>query len=264
MNDKKPESPLNANYGNGVFRRKIQLKKISETVTTAVLEDFYHAFCLQLSHDKNQVISIEAHWYRRPFSACGGAAQAIEAVKGLSLSENLLDLPSHLDPRQQCTHIFDAANLAITHSCRDEQFRLYELEIPDMVEGQQNARLFQNGDCIINWNLEEGTIVAPEKFQGVSSRKGLTSWAARNLPPAQLEAVIVLQRGIFLSTGNAKDFTSLIGKAQSLSGPSNQVCYASQLKRIEQSVRLGAAKDYSNNAEAMLKFVDEDGLPVES
>lgn len=262
MRDKEPGFPLNADYGNGVFRRKIQLKKISETVTTAALEDLYHAFFLKLSHDDNRVISLEAQWHRHPFTACAGAAQAIEAVAGQLLSDSLLDLPQHLDPRQQCTHIFDTANLAITQSCRHEQTRLYEIEIPDTVDGQQHARLLQNGDCVLDWILEDGIIVAPEIFQGVATRKGFTSWALKNLPSEELEAVIVLQRGTFVSAGNVMDFSGLIGKAQTLSGPREAVCYASQPERIEQSVRQGAAKDYSDDAETMLTFVDENNFPV--
>lgn len=263
MSDKKPRYPLNTNYGKEVFHRKILLNKVTDTVTTAALEDSHHAFSMKLSHDKKNVISLKSRWHRRPFTACMGAVQAIEAVKGLSLSEDILDLPQHIDPRKQCTHIFDTANLAITHSCRDEHFRLYEIEIPDTVDGQQHARLFLNGDCVLDWKLDRGMIVAPEKFRGVKTHKGLTSWAVKNLPKEKLEAVMVLQRGIFLSRGNGVDLTSLIGKAQHLSGPSNAVCYASQPERLESSVRLGAANDYTDNEEAMLKFVDEQGSPLE-
>ena len=69
--------PLNPNYGQGVFHRKIRFSKGNDSDGDFVfgeLEDCNHGFCIKVYFSNGIVTAIQPEAKRIPLSTCAGAA----------------------------------------------------------------------------------------------------------------------------------------------------------------------------------------------
>ncbi len=257
MIDLPDELPLKRNYGSGVYRRRIVVKRLSPTITAAAMEDDQHALQLKLTHDSASIANISANWERHPFTGCAGASKALERLSGESIHSDIGELYKSANIREHCTHMFDVLAVAITQSTRNQIKRVYDVVIPDAVNNRQGAKVFCDGRLVIDWVVENLVIVEPEQFRGVGVLNGLTRWASDHLSPELREYVLVAQRGYFVSMGNRYETNQLLGTSQTTHGPPEGSCYASQPSRIASSFRVGEGRDFTSGTHSILQFIDD-------
>lgn len=243
--------PSLPDYGTGVYRRRIRLERRSGRVVGELQDDFHH-FAVDLQHDGAVVTGARGGGLRTPWTTCGGAIPPLERLQGLALTSSLRKAPRHTDPRQQCTHLFDLASLAVAHAARaGEAARVYDVSIPDRVEGRTSATLDRDGERLLEWALEGSTVAGPDPFAGRAlSGAGFGEWA-ETLGPDPGEAVQVLRRAVFISMGrrwdfdrmrNASQFAELVGGA----------CHTFSREQIGQADRMpGTRRDFGREPGAI-------------
>jgi hypothetical protein len=246
--------PPNPDYGDGFFIRSLAIRTPQPNRVLLGMEDEGHAFQVAIEHDGKVVTAVDARWHRHPLSTCPGAPEALHALVGCPLSDNVFAPQHFTDPRQQCTHMFDMIRFALVHAWHGRGDRRYDAIIPDAPEGPQTCRLLANGELLIELQVDGDMIIAPASFKGASFARGFGSWAAANLQPEQREWVLFLQRAYFVSLGRRGDYSAFNYQPVALSGLEPGVCYTTQPGRFEQAVQLPTNRDHSKTPEQVLRF----------
>ncbi len=185
------------------FRRAISIRG-REDVVDAQLEDDFHRFGVTLHHDGRVVTRVEARAGRYPWATCAEAPTALASLAGVALSGDPTALFRQADARAHCTHLFELAALAIAQAARGDGSRLYEAEVTDPDDGVRTARLFQDGDLVLEWRLFDDLITAPEAYAG----RAIASFGSRALAalePALAERLLILRRVVQTARGRAMD-----------------------------------------------------------
>src|SRR5262245_49871646 len=112
------------------YRRRIAIETTEPGIVVARLEDDFHDFIVTLRHDGALVESVTCRSERWPWSTCPSAAESLGALAGMPLSRRFTAAGRWTDPKQNCTHQFDAACHAITHAAWGRTRRCYDVEIP--------------------------------------------------------------------------------------------------------------------------------------
>ncbi len=241
-----------SDYGRGIFRRCIRLRAQGSRVE-GDLEDDFHRFGVRLDHDGRQVVRIQGAAGRYPWSACPGAVAPLQRLVGMRLATACSAARAWTDPRAQCTHLFDLAGLAIAHAAAGRRERRYEIEIPDRVDGRCHARLRRDGEALLDWEIERGSVVAPEPFAGRPSfGGGFARWAEATLAPDLAEAAVVLQRACGISLGRMWDMDQVPG-AWVFGAMTSGACHTFQPGTVEGARRVvGSMRDFSATPEDLL------------
>lgn len=163
-------------------------------------------------------------------------------------------LGDHAVARQNCTHLFDLAGLAVAHAARaDRGKRTYDVAIDDRVDNRTNPRLWRDGDLVLDWDLDGRTLTSPPPFDDVSLRGGFLAWAEQNLDPDLAEAASVLRRACDISLGRIMDL-DLFGTADLLGDQVRGSCHSFQPETIGHAVRVkGQTRDFTDDADALLR-----------
>lgn len=231
------------------FRRRIELAGRHDSQggqVRAVLEDDFHHFRVVLDHRGGQVTAVRGEAPRHPFSACPGAAPELQRLAGMRLDDIAHSVNLYTDATQQCTHMFDLAGLAAAAAARGDRARRYDIEIPRHVGGRTHAFLERDGRLLLDWSVENSTILGPDPYTGVDMRQGMARWALGTLPADEAEAALVLRRCALISLGRLKDIDK-----EPHAHPTGR-CYAQQPQRAPQAIRmLGSTWDFSAQAEAL-------------
>jgi hypothetical protein len=168
--------------------------------TRASVEDDFHHFRLTLTHDGATIRGVTTEAIRQPYTLCGRAGEELKAALGLPLTPRALDVLQALDARQQCTHQFDLAAIAIAAAARREPIR-YEAEVTDPGAEISQATLKRDGTTTLAWTVKNYAVVEPAPFEGRSLGAGFTDWCARRLDDRTAEAALALRRTVFISRG---------------------------------------------------------------
>ena len=105
MSSHRPEFDLAAD----AYRRRIVVETVAPGVVVSDLEDDFHRFVITLRHDGERVESVEAVSHRWPWATCPGAADPLRKLAQMPLSRRFTAAGAWTDPKQNCTHQFDAA-----------------------------------------------------------------------------------------------------------------------------------------------------------
>lgn len=246
--------PLNPNYGQGMFRRRILLRSAGQSVV-AELEDDHHALRITLTHDGATVKTIEPEFLRAAHSTCSEAGAVLGAVEGAALSDSPLAVNNYTDPRLNCTHLLDLLSVAITHASRGKRWRQYDITVWDEREGLTRFELQMNSTIKLAGHLKGEVFVDCPPFTGRRINGGFTRWASQALGPEDLEAALMVQRGYLVSLARRYDFDSLAGVRTSAFSHMVGTCHVFQPGIIERGIRLaGVIRDFSDCPEKMLAF----------
>jgi hypothetical protein len=177
---------------HGTYRRRIVLHA-DATRTFAALEDDFHHMYVDIAHDGRNVLEITGKTLRIPRSTCPGAVQKLLDLKRRPLSESY----GGIDARQQCTHLFDIARLAMTNALRQGR-RQYDLSIPDPVDRKSRPELRRDGRTVLEWEVDGRFITGPAPYAG-SELFGKADW--KHFDPETLEAAMILRRAVWISYG---------------------------------------------------------------
>jgi hypothetical protein len=204
MQDMAPRTQLP--YGEGIFRRRFLLDTVDEHHVSGAMEDDFHRFHLELRHDGERVVEMRGEAVRFPWTECPGANVPLKSLEGMALSAHANAGARHTDPRSNCTHLFDLACLAITHAARGSGRRLYDITVPDRIEGRTQATLHRDGELLLDWNLKGNAISAEPPFEGVRlAKSNFVGWVEEHLDPELGEAALALRRACFISMGRERN-----------------------------------------------------------
>lgn len=240
-----PAVPRRSDYGDGVYRRRIRLDATAQRAE-AQLEDDFHHFAAGIEHDGARVTAVRARAYRWPWTTCPGALAPLERLVGLPLSAGYKDAARRADPRAQCTHLLDAAQLAVAHGRRHRRGpggrRTYDCEVPDWRDGSTVVRLLRDGQPLLGWRLERDGIgevlegpadFAGKPLQGV----GFLAFVGRSLDPELAEAALVLRRAAFIGRGRVWDFDA-VRRAASFAPTVGAACFTFHPERQAEALRV--------------------------
>ena len=150
-----------------------------------------------------------------PWTTCPDAAGPLHAVEGMKLSPRCLAVGKVADPKQQCTHMFDLAGLAVAYVARGcgpvGTTRQYDIEIPAEVRRGEPAAVTcaRDGELLHEWRMDTWRLVAPEPFASVPWRGGFFRWADETLDVDGAEAAIVLRRVCDIGLGRGMDLDAV-------------------------------------------------------
>lgn len=244
--DDPPERSLNM---GGALNRVVRIVGHDREVR-AVVEDDFHHFRVALSHDGHKVTRISSESPRSPYSLCPAAGLRLQLLVGTALTDDPTATARLLDARQQCTHQFDLAGLALAAAARGTKELRYDLAVSDAVHGKQHAVLHRNGVQVLDWDVADYAIVAPPAFAGRGLGAGFTTWVAQALENQAAEDALVLRRGVFISDGR--------GLADWLDGldhaPATGGCWVQQPEQNEQAKRhRGSTLDFAGRTDELTR-----------
>lgn len=250
----RPDFDLDAD----AYRRRIRVVTLEPGVVESDLQDDFHHFVITLRHDGEHVTSAEASSHRWPWSTCPDAAVPLRQLAGMPLSRRFTAAGRWTDPKQNCTHQFDAACHAITHAAANRAERVYDLEIPrrDPETGASHCRLWVDGEAALAWDVTWEGITAPEApFDAAPWKGGFMRWADETLPEDEAERAITLRRACDIGMGRGMDLDS-IPIASQLPVVMSGVCHSMQPGVVEVALRhVGSIRDFARDPDRL----DADG-----
>jgi hypothetical protein len=241
--------------GTRAYRRLIRIETAAPGVVFAALEDTAHHVRVTLTFDGDQVVSVTGEAVRLPWVTCPAAAGGLASLVGTSLTSSLAQLRRRYAPSIHCTHFFDLAQLTLAHAARGVDRRTYEI-VSRCVGSSTIARLRRDGEGILEWTVDGGTITTPERFAGVGLRQGFVRWCEANLDEDAAEAAFVLRRATSMTVvANLRmDDYSVVTD----SGLPAGTCFTSQPERRMVAFRqTGSQRDYSSSSQRMLEGFEE-------
>jgi hypothetical protein len=239
-------------YGEGIFRRAFRLVGRPGRVV-AEMEDDFHRFRVTLEHDGARATRVVGEAFRYPWTECPGAAAVLSGLAGMPLTTRPTAAGEHSDPRANCTHLFDTAALAVAHAAAGRAQRRYDAEVPDRRDGRTRARLRRDGALLLDWEVENTRIVAPEPFAGRGLRGGaFLRFVESELDPDLGEAALVLRRVCFISAGRARDLDAAPNAGVYMPLASGS-CYSFTPGTAERALRVrGTTREFTHRPEALL------------
>lgn len=248
--------PPNADYGNGIFRRRIRLDG-EAGVVRAALEDNLHGMRCAVFHDGERVIDIQSESLRVPFNTCGGAITPLRALIGQSIERSERELGQHAVPRRNCTHLLDLTLLAIAHAARGIGVRQYDVAVTDETEQQgSRATVHRDGVLIHEWLIRESLFVEPARWAGQAVLSGFAKWAGAAYSGDELEAARVLQKGYFVACARRYDVGSMDGGAAIKETSMLGSCHTYSDGVVEHAYRHNhTVRDFTHDDTALLRFL---------
>jgi hypothetical protein len=238
------------------YRRRIVVQATAPGVVVTDLEDDFHRFVVTLRHDGARVESVHAESHRWPWSTCPGAADPLRKLAGMPLSARFTAAGRWTDPKQNCTHQFDAACHAFTHAACGRERRVYDIEVPrrDPATGATRARLWVDGEPRLVWDVRwQGLAAPPPPFDAAPWKGGFMRWADTVLEPDDAECAITLRRGCDIGMGRGMDLDA-VPVAKELPPMMGGVCHTMQPGIVEVALRhVGSIRDFAKTPERLAR-----------
>ncbi len=240
-------------YGSAIYRRELRVRSREGAAVGELVDDFHH-FRSSLYHDGARVTRAVGEAVRFPWTTCAGASLPLARLAGMPLSPSLRAAARYTRWRDQCTHMFDAASLAIVAAACGLRERRWQIAIPDRVRGRTRATLACDGAPLLDWELDAGVIGGAPPFAGRRLAKGFADWAEAELEPDLALAALLLQRALVISMGRSMDLERA-ERASSLSTTPSDQCHTYQPGVAERGLRsLGSVRNWNDAAELGAEF----------
>jgi hypothetical protein len=244
------------------YRRLFHIRNRQTGAATAWLEDDFHHFGVRISYHDGIITDVAARVVRAPWSTCPGAATRLGTLIGQALFSRETQIGNVLAMRQNCTHLFDLAGLAIAAAARGQTLHVFEATVTDRVPapppgqphtGFCSATLKRDGADILRWDVLDENIVSGPAPRSLG--RGFRAWT-ETLPEMQAQACGILRRAIEVSGGRSETLDS-VSFAADLGLP--PLCYSYQPETVSGARRMhGATRDFSAGTGGMLAGIDAD------
>jgi hypothetical protein len=240
-------------YGTQVYRRRIRLVA-EEGVVSGVMEDSPHAMRCRIRHAQGRVVAVDSGFERHPLTTCPGATGPLADLVGMSVAIDPKGFFAHGRARMNCTHMLDLAWLMLRHVVSGRSELLYAIDVPDEIDGRTLATLDRDGKRVLAWNIHEGVITSPPFFAGQNPRKGFVGWALDSLEGDELEAALVLHKGLYVAY--SQRFAMKAGLLQDWEQDRFMgVCFGFAPERIAEAARTKPGRvDFTQDPERLLSF----------
>ena len=243
-----PQRTPYAPYGSAVFRRELRARLSPGLAVGELIDDFHH-FRAFVHHDGKRITDIRAETPRYPWTTCPAAGEVLRGLVGAPLSDNVRGPAAHTRARSQCTHLFDAACLAIARAGRDVGDVTYRVAFPDRKDGRSTAAFARNGEPLLEWKLRGFEIEDPAPFAGRSILRGFADWVAETFDPEQAEAIYLFQRACVIAGGREIDIEA-VSRADLGAHVPMGVCHSYQPENASQAFRMaGTVRNLSDEAD---------------
>ena len=249
---------------DGHAHRAIDIRTVEEGQVVAWLEDDFHRFGVMIEHDGAAVTNVAMATPRHPYTTCVSANRPLQALVGAPLVSRASDVGRWLDMRLQCTHVFDLAGLALAHAAAGRTHRRYETIVDDrpIVEvhvsgrrtlGAGRARLLQDGEEVLAWDIDRHAITGPAEWAGQSLNQGFRA-KTETLAVDVAEHATVLRRAIMVAGGRSADRdTALLPRENTKSA----VCHTYQpAQRARAEWITDSVRDWSGSENELLNRTD--------
>ena len=248
--------PINPAFGKGTYRRRILLIQHNGYVS-GDLEDCNHGFSVKVFHDNTHITAIDAQHHRIPYTTCGGAREPLMKLQGLPLGLTSQEVASQVNIRGNCTHWLDLTLLAIRHVRCKKTVRQYDIEVPDETDTATLAKIFRDGELILEWPIKDWVIQEPNLLAGKGIYKGFSAWANQEFTDEDLkEAAFALQKGYFVSRARRFDLENLAGESAKAHPSMTNACYTYSEPQASKGVRTcDSIRDFTDTPEELLKFL---------
>ena len=254
-----------------IFRRSVRITgKVG--ALSADMEDDYHRFGVDLTHDGEKILTVRGRAIRTPWNTCRFAPDALKVLEGLPLRACTSDFIRQSNPRAQCTHMYELAALAGSHALRGQLQADYAATVPVPI-GDDPARvtLHRDGELLLDWRVRRPSqalgdphapeklvagdvIVSPEPFAGRPLRD-LLVWARDALAPDRFDAVYVFRRSIGISAARTMDLDAEgVDIAALLFSRKSGDCFTFQPEKLAVTKRArGSTLDFTSRPDALLE-----------
>jgi len=236
----RPRFEPNPEYGRGSFWRRIKLVNRAGLIEAA-LEDNSHAMRCRLMEAQGIIVGLEAEMIRVPMNICPSAAAKVNELIGQPIHISYRSFYSDGKAAANCSHLFDLLWLAISHSVRSASERLYDVTIPDPVDGRATIRVDRDGALVHEWRVEDGHVTDCGPLQGQNLTRHFIRHALETFSGDELEAALVLHKGYIVARGRRYRIDDSSPLPESDARRRN-ACYAFQDDRVGQARRLGSRR----------------------
>ncbi|MBW2268078.1 MAG: DUF2889 domain-containing protein [Deltaproteobacteria bacterium] len=234
-----PRTPYQP-YGTGIYRRELCVRVLPGFAVGELVDDMHH-FRATVSHDGERVTDAVGEAVRAPWTTCPEVMGLLERLRGMPLEGSMLAAGRYASMRAQCTHLFDAAALAIARVGRGAGDVRYRIAVPDRRDGCSVAEIARDGQPVFAWQLREQTIESPAPFAGRRiSGAGFARWAEQALDADAAEAALVLQRAAFISIGRSVDVEDF-RRASDIPGMPRGSCHTFSDGTVERALRISGS-----------------------
>ena len=217
--------PINPDYGHGAFRRRVRLKGSPGRVL-AMVDDNHHAMWVRLSHGGGVVTAITGGMTRAPMDTCPGAIAILQELVGTPVTTPLSDLLADGRPRRNCTHLYDIALLALRFAGEGGEQRIFDMVMPDTLDGRQQLTLSVDGEMIHDWVAVDGILVSPAQVAGQAIMKGFVRWAFARFDGVALDGALMIQKGVIVGKGRPYLVDRIVGRSVSDAVDMLGACYS--------------------------------------
>lgn len=250
------DRPGNPCYGDGLYRRRIRLSH-QDAHVLGELEDDCHGFRVRVGHDGDKVTAVTGDTPRIPMNTCAGAISPLQALVGIPLDTPAPDIVARVNPRSNCTHLYDLSLLAMAHASQDKAVREYDVEVHDRPRGGGPARaeVALDGVAMHRWMLDWTDIVEPAAWHGRPVLNGFSAWANEAFEGLEREAAFVLSKGVFVAFSRIYDMSASAGQSALEHESMLGACYSYSEGVVEHAVRRhDSVRDFSTTPEQLLEF----------
>ena len=195
-------------YGEGVYRRELRARLQPGLAVGELIDDFHH-FRAFVSHEAGVITGVRAEAPRHPWTTCPDSAARFEDLVGRPLVPTMREAASLTQPKLHCTHLLDAACLAVARAGREKGDVTYRVAVPDRQHGRMSPTLHRDGEALLAWTLDGFEVVTPEPYAGRSVLAGFADWATGAFDLDHLEAVLILQRACVIAGGRGIDIEAV-------------------------------------------------------
>ena len=245
----------NPDYGKGYYRRRIALQGYADRVEAA-LEDTNHGFRSTIWHDGKTVTRVVGENLRTPLDTCGGALEPLKALEGLTLDAGTFTITKAVNPRANCTHLYDLSLLAIKHGLRGETYRQIDVEVSDEHNCPAECKAWIDQRLVHHWQAKDWQVISPEAYAGNPLFKGFSAWANPAFSGDEQDAAFALQKGYFVAQARRWDLDSIAGSPALMDEAMLGACYSFSPGVVEHAKRINSQRDFSDTPEQLLQFVD--------
>lgn len=235
-----------------VFHRRLVLDA-SDAACVAAVEDAFHHFVVTLEHAHRLVTVVAARAPRTPWSLCGEAVQPLQRFVGQALDRRVQLAVPGIDSKQQCTHQFDLAVLALSHGVTLGRSEFHAV-VRDDADGAELAQLWRDGELVLDWRVRQGRVDSACLCDGRDLRT-ILSWAGECLDDDALQALYVLRRAVMVSAGRRADLDRFSDAGQLMARMAG-ACHVFKPERASQALRhVGSTRmDICGPAQLLTEF----------
>lgn len=228
--------------GKPPYRRAIEIR-LSDDGQSAVaeLEDDHHHFAVHVRAENGRVAAIRGEAIRRPWTLCALAAAELRKLEGMEIAGDPTAVLEQANIREQCTHMFDLAGLAIAALGRGKPaFRRYDMIVRPLGEALWESSLVRDDGYALLWRVTLQEIIAPERFAGISVKSSFVDTMRAMLDADEFEAALVLRRAQFV--GKFRHRIDIDLRVSAGEGGTNiGGCFVLQPERAMQALRMKGA-----------------------